>query len=101
MLSREEHACILASILEQPDAANVSEMVTQLAENYAGVLADAAVNSEQIVTLKKQNEDLIQQNMKLFLKVGAGDPKDDAPVLEEEKPVLRFDDLIKEDGHIF
>ena len=101
MLSREEHAGILASILEQPEAANVSEMVTQLAENYAGVLADAAVNTEQITTLKKQNEDLVQQNMKLFLKVGTGDPKDDAPVLEEEKPVLRFDDLIKEDGHIF
>ena len=93
---------ILASILEQPEAANVSEMVTQLAENYAGVLADAAVNTEQITTLKKkQNEDLIQQNMKLFLKIGQGEPQDDTPKLEEERPVLKFDDLVNDNGHIF
>lgn len=101
MLSREEHAGILAKILEQPDSANVSEMVTQLAENYAGVLADNAVNTEQIATLKKQNDDLIQQNMKLFLKIGQGEPQDTAPEMPEERPILRFDDLVNENGHIF
>lgn len=101
MLSREQHAEILAKILEQPDSANVSEMVTQLAENYASVLADSAVNGEQIATLKKQNDDLVQQNMKLFLKIGQGEPQDDTPKLEEERPVLKFDDLVNDNGHIF
>lgn len=101
MLSREQHAQLLARILENPDTANISEQVTELAENYASALAENALNSEQVTALKKQNDDLAQQNMKLFLKIGTADPEPDQPDMEEERPVLRFEDLVNDNGHIF
>ncbi len=101
MLSREQHAQLLAAILENPDTANVSEQVTQLAENYAGILAENKMNSEQLAAIKKQNDELVQQNMKLFLKIGQSDPQDNEPDIPDERPVLRFEDLVNDNGHIF
>lgn len=101
MLSREEHKQLLTRLLESPEPANISDAVTQLADNYAEVLADLAINRETSDSLRRQNDDLVQQNMKLFLKIGEGEPKDDQIEIPEEKKVLRFDDLVNESGHIF
>ena len=101
MLNREQHAQLLAAILENPDTANVSEQVTQLAENYAGILSENKMNSEQLEAIKKQNDELVQQNLKLFLKIGQSDPPDNEPDIPEERPVLRFDDLVNDNGHIY
>lgn len=100
MLTREEHQRKLAAILEKPEPAFISEVVSELSENYAGLIADHTVQSEQLSKAEKDKQELIQQNMKLFLKIGTGEPKDNEPNLEEKPKKRSFEDLIGKDGHI-
>lgn len=101
MLSMEKHTELLASILENPEIANVSEMVTQLKENYAGAMANTIIINEEIELLKKQNQDLTEQNMKLFLKIGQSDPVIEEVITEPEELTLTYEELINDDGYIF
>lgn len=101
MLSMEKHTELLASILENPEIANVSEMVTQLKENYGGVISNSIIINEEIELLKKQNQDLTEQNMKLFLKIGQSDPVIEEVITEPEELTLTYEELINDDGYIF
>ena len=101
MLTMEKHTELLASIWENPEIANVSEMVTQLKENYADAMANTIIINEEIELLKKQNQDLTEQNMKLFLKIGQSEPEIEEVITEPEELTLTYEELINDDGYIF
>jgi hypothetical protein len=96
-MTRENHAQILANILAGAgDPAIISEQVTLLSEDYAGLLAQSALMEAESATLRQQNQSLIDQNMKLFLKVGAV-PE---PEKEPEETIPSFDSLFDENGNL-
>lgn len=97
-MKREEHASILASILSgRDDQAIVSDSLTTLSEDYAGMLADLELTRGENESLKKRNDDLTAQNMKLFLKVG-NVPEPEAEAETEKKRT--YEDLFDEFGHL-
>ena len=101
MLTREEHAQRLAKILEsKEDPALASDILAELSENYAAVLAEHKLAADHENTLKKQNDELVKQNMNLFLKIGTAEPKENRVEVPDERKPIRYEDLIKENGHI-
>lgn len=97
-MNRNEHSNILAAILAAAsDPATVSDKVTQLSDDYMGLLAESEINRETITGLKKQNEELIKQNMKLFLKVGVSQ---ETPIQELEEKRPTFESLFDENGNL-
>lgn len=102
-MSREEHKKILADILETKDPAKISEHITKLSENYNSTLTENKLTDEERKSLKTQNDDLVKQNMELFLKIGQADEKkDDPPPPEEnERKPIKYTDLASDNGHIF
>jgi len=98
-MTREEHAGKLAEILANPgDTAMISDSLTAISENYAGMLADSALLSSENERLTAANASLVEQNMKLFLKVGTVVDQP-APVVEEEE-VPTFESLFDEMGNL-
>ena len=96
-MTREEHAARLAAILAAGgDVAIVSENVTALSEDYAGMLATSALQSAENMQLKNDKQALIDQNMKLFLKVGA--VVEAEPEVVDTKPT--FESLFDENGNL-
>ncbi len=77
-MTREEHEKLLAGILANAkDPAAVSEALTSLREDYGSTLADLSLTHADNETLKKKNKEIVEQNMKLFLKVGTKTPEQD------------------------
>lgn len=96
-MTREEHALILANILAGAgDPAVISEQVTLLSEDYGSVLASSALQAAENATLRQQNQSLIEQNMKLFLKVGAVPEATQEP----EEAIPTFESLFDENGNL-
>lgn len=98
MMTREAHAQVLASILEgSADRATTSEAVTTLSEDYAAALADSSVLGAKVAALETENARLIDQNMKLFLKVGSVPPPEPE---QKDEPNLTFENLFDADGNL-
>lgn len=98
-MTREEHATKLATLLEAAaDKATTSELLTQLADDYAAQLASAALSDAEVKRLTDENARLVEQNMRLFLKVGEV-PENKEPEKPEENPTgLTFDALYQQLG---
>ena len=96
-MTREEHARLLADILKNAkDPASVSDALTKLQEDYQATLANAELTSADNASLKQRNDELIQQNMKLFLKVGKV-PEEKQQQSDQPK---KFEDLFDEKGRL-
>lgn len=95
-MTREAHALILAQLLEAAaDKATASGLLTQLSDDYAAALADTALLQGRADALTAENARLVEQNMKLFLKVG-NVPE---PETKEDEPAgLTFESLYKDLG---
>lgn len=96
-MDRNTHAAILAGILSgREDQAVVSDNLTVLSEDYAGVLAELELTKAENATLKTRNQALTEQNMKLFLKVG-NVPE---PEPEPEPETRTFESLFDTNGKL-
>ena len=96
-MDRNTHASLLAAILAgRDDQAAVSDNLTVLSEDYAGMLADLELTKAENANLKNRNQALTEQNMKLFLKVG--NVPEPEPELEPE--TRTFESLFDEKGRL-
>lgn len=82
-MKRDEHQIILSEILGNVgDVAKVSENLTKLSEDYGGVNAELELTKAENAALKTRNETVVQENMRLFLKLQTGAEEEK----EQEKP---------------
>ena len=97
-MTREAHAVMLATLLEAAaDKSTASDLLTQLSDDYAALLATAALADGEVKRLAGENARLVEQNMRLFLKVG--EVPDKEPEKPEENPTgLTFDGLYQQLG---
>lgn len=96
-MKREEHTNLIRDIrLNLNDEAKVTEMLTQLSDDYGAITADLESTKQTSQELKAQAESLRDVNMKLFLKVGNPIPPDKPSDPNEGK--LKFEDLFNEKG---
>lgn len=99
MMTREQIALALAEILAKSgDQAATSELVTQISDHNGEQAARLAVAEAEAAALKLRNTELIEQNMKLFLRVGAA-PAEESK--ESEDPEIKpFSSLFDENGNL-
>ena len=81
--------------------ASMSELLTELSDDYESVLTDSESASEKVTELTKNNETLRAVNAKLFLKVGEV-PKDVPKTTEQEEdiPNVTFESLFNDKGEL-
>jgi hypothetical protein len=96
-MKKEEHEQLLSKILENAkDPAAVSDALTALREDYGATLATLQLTSADNESLKRQNDEIVKQNMKLFLKLGTGSPETPA---QNDQP-KKYEDLFDEKGKL-
>lgn len=106
-MTRDEHKAIITEMMgcSTPEKqARVSELLTQLSDDYEKTLTESETLTATNKTLTDNNEKLRQVNADLFLKVGTprqetenkDKPKEDKPKESE----LTFDGLFNEKGEL-
>lgn len=78
----------------------MSELLTGITDGYGEQVSQASELATEVETLKAENEELKQANMKLFLRVGETQEKEDNndELAEEEPP--SFENLFDENGNL-
>lgn len=100
MMTLEEHAALISNILNNlAEQGTVSELLTQISEDYAETTAALNAAQAENETLKAEVENLKENNMKLFLKVTQ--PIKDSEAEEPEgNEEVSFDELFDENGEL-
>jgi hypothetical protein len=97
----EEHKGHTTSILSNSsDVGKVSEILTVLTEDYVSMLAAAEALASENAKLTADNASLLEQNMNLFLKVGAPAEPEKEEEAEPDIEDLKFDDLFDGLGNL-
>jgi hypothetical protein len=96
-VKREDHTNLIRDIrLNLNDEAKVTDLLTQLSDDYGSVTADLESTKQTAESLKTQAESLREVNMRLFLKVG--NPIPVKPEHDPQEDRLKFEDLFNEKG---
>ena len=100
MMTLEEHAALISNILNNlAEQGTVSELLTQISEDYAETTAALNAAQAENETLKAEVDNLKENNMKLFLKVTQ--PIKDSEAEEPEgNEEVSFDELFDENGEL-
>lgn len=100
MMTLEEHAALISNVLNNlAEQGTVSELLTQISEDYAETTAALNAAQAENETLKAEVENLKENNMKLFLKVTQ--PIKDSEAEEPEgNEEVSFDELFDENGEL-
>ena len=99
-MEKEKHLAIVHQIRGSlKDEGKVSELLTEIADDYGKVITDLSTSQQELQRIKEANERLKEQNMSLFLKIG-GKPEQ-PPVPPVEEPERRdFESLFDEKGRL-
>ena len=96
-MKREEHTNLIRDIrLNLNDEGKVTELLTQLSDDYGSITADLESTKKTTEELKAQAESLRETNMKLFLKVG--NPITPEKPTDPNEGRLKYEDLFNEKG---
>lgn len=102
-MTAEEHRALVQELLtEHGNQAKVSLIVSQLSEDYTGVLAETQTANDRAKELEKYNNDLRDANSKLCLKITdfPSDKKEEDKKKEKEEETPTFDALFDENGNL-
>lgn len=105
-MTRDEHKQKIAKLmgLVSPDnQATMSEILTELSEDYEQVLTASEGHSARVQELTANNETLRAVNAKLFLKVGEvpkDPPQPSEPTTDPEPPTITFESLFNDKGEL-
>lgn len=101
-INREEHTAKIMAIKEKihdTDDGSITQILADLSDDYGSILADIDNTNLQNEKLKKDNENLRDTNMRLFLKIE--NPNETTPEEpEEENKKLSFENLFNEKGEL-
>lgn len=101
MMTLEEHAALISNVLNNlAEQGTVSELLTQISEDYAETTAALNAAQAENETLKAEVENLKENNMKLFLKVTQPIKDSESEESEEEPENVSFDELFDENGEL-
>lgn len=106
-MTRDEHKAIITEMMgcSTPEKqARVSELLTQLSDDYEKTLTESETLTASNKTLTENNEKLRQVNADLFLKVGTPQKETENKEKEREgqtkEKELSFDNLFNEKGEL-
>lgn len=101
-MTKEEHQEIVKQIMGNlSDQGKVSELLTNLSEDYGVVITESETNKTLAEQTQKDMDNLREYNMKLFLKLGeqnSGIKENEQQ--EPQQKELTFDSLFDESGNL-
>jgi hypothetical protein len=100
-MTRDEHTALIHDLRQNlTNEAKATEILTKLSDDYGETLTKSEENAKTAEKLTKDNTELRDVNMRLFLKVGVPntntETKPDSNT-GENKP-LKYEDLFNEKG---
>lgn len=100
-MEKEKHLSIVHQIRGSlADEGKVSELLTEIADDYGKVTSDLTLAQQEAARLKEANERLKEQNMSLFLKIGGNPIEPDNGKKDPEPQRLGFETLFDEKGKL-
>lgn len=100
-MEKDKHLQIVHQIRGSlSDEGKVSELLTEIADDYGKVISDLTVAQQETQRLKEANERLKEQNMNLFLKIGGNPAPAPKPDEDPEDKRRDFNSLFDEKGRL-
>lgn len=104
MLSYEEFESLVNKIkdsLDETSQALISEDLLNVISNYKLGVDEISKLNEEVETLKKDKDELLKVNGKLFQKIGFDKEDDESEEkLEESEEIIDIEDVIDEKGEL-
>ena len=104
MLKKEEYETLINKIKDNIDdtqGALISEDLLSVVSNYNSALDEIDKINKENETLKKDKDELLKVNGKLFQKIGF-EKEEEKPTLvdKEEQPEIKIEDIINDKGEL-
>ena len=102
MLKKEEYETLINKIkgnIDDTQGALISEDLLSVVSNYNSALDEIDKINKENETLKKDKDELLKVNGKLFQKIGF-EKEEEKPTLPQEQAEIKIEDIINERGEL-
>lgn len=102
MLKKEEYETLINKIkgnIDDTQGALISEDLLSVVSNYNSALDEIDKINKENETLKKDKDELLKVNGKLFQKIGF-EKEEEKPTLVQEEPEIKIEDIINDKGEL-
>ena len=103
MLKKEEYETLINKIKDNIDdtqGALISEDLLSVVSNYNSALDEIDKINKENETLKKDKDELLKVNGKLFQKIGFEKEEEKPTLVEKEQPEIKIESIINEKGEL-
>ena len=102
MLKKEEYETLINKIkgnIDDTQGALISEDLLSVVSNYNSALDEIDKINKENETLKKDKDELLKVNGKLFQKIGF-EKEEEKPTLPQEQAEINIEDIINDKGEL-
>lgn len=102
MLKKEEYETLINKIkgnVDETQGALISEDLLSVVSNYNSALDEIDKINKENETLKKDKDELLKVNGKLFQKIGF-EKEEEKPTLPQEQAEIKIEDIINDKGEL-
>ena len=103
MLKKEEYETLINKIkgnIDDTQGALISEDLLSVVSNYNSALDEIDKINKENETLKKDKDELLKVNGKLFQKIGFEKEEEKPTLAQEEEPEIKIEDIINDKGEL-
>ena len=103
MLKKEEYETLINKIKDNIDdtqGALISEDLLSVVSNYNSALDEIDKINKENETLKKDKDELLKVNGKLFQKIGFEKEEEKPTLVQDEQPEIKIEDIINDKGEL-
>lgn len=103
MLKKEEYETLINKIkdnIDETQGALISEDLLSVVSNYNSALDEIDKINKENVTLKKDKDELLKVNGKLFQKIGFEKEEEKPTSVDKEQPEIKIENIINDKGEL-
>lgn len=103
MLKKEEYETLINKIkgnIDDTQGALISEDLLSVVSNYNSALDEIDKINKENETLKKDKDELLKVNGKLFQKIGFEKEEEKPTLVQDEQPEIKIEDIINDKGEL-
>ena len=103
MLKKEEYETLINKIkgnIDDTQGALISEDLLSVVSNYNSALDEIDKINKENETLKKDKDELLKVNGKLFQKIGFEKEEEKPTLPQEEQDEIKIEDIINDKGEL-
>ena len=103
MLKKEEYETLINKIkgnIDDTQGALISEDLLSVVSNYNSALDEIDKINKENETLKKDKDELLKVNGKLFQKIGFEKEEEKPTLVEDKQSEIKIEDIINDKGEL-